>query len=164
MGYSWVQFSTLNYTSELILCSTICVHSATRHNIHVFGRAYFRICERNNLKRFIERSHKLKERIKKKVITPPIVSFSNDMQFTNCTTRKSLFHDPYNSYESLTCIYPLSLSNDIQFTNRTTRKSLSHDPYDLYESWKREDVIARIVSICIVENLGKFKFHPLKLM
>ena len=30
---SWVQFSTLNYTSELILCSTICVHSATRHNI-----------------------------------------------------------------------------------------------------------------------------------
>ena len=33
---SWVQFSTLNYTSELILCSTICVHSATRHNIHMY--------------------------------------------------------------------------------------------------------------------------------
>ena len=48
----------------------------------------------------------------------------------------------------------------MQFTNRTTRKSLFHDPYDLYESWKREDVIARIVSICIAENLGKFKFHP----
>ena len=27
--------STLIYTSELILCSTICVHSATRHNIHM---------------------------------------------------------------------------------------------------------------------------------
>ena len=23
------------YTSELILCSTFCVHSATRHNIHM---------------------------------------------------------------------------------------------------------------------------------
>ena len=27
--------STLIYTSELILCSTIYVHSATRHNIHL---------------------------------------------------------------------------------------------------------------------------------
>ena len=27
---------TLIYTSELILCSTICVHSATRHNTHLF--------------------------------------------------------------------------------------------------------------------------------
>ena len=27
--------STIIYTSELILCSTICVSSATRHNIHV---------------------------------------------------------------------------------------------------------------------------------
>ena len=27
--------STLIYTSELILCSTICVPSATRHNIHL---------------------------------------------------------------------------------------------------------------------------------
>ena len=26
--------STLIYTSEFILCSTICVHSGTRHNIH----------------------------------------------------------------------------------------------------------------------------------
>ena len=26
--------NTLIYTSELILCSTICVTSATRHNIH----------------------------------------------------------------------------------------------------------------------------------
>ena len=24
------------YTSELILCFTICVHSATRHNIHMY--------------------------------------------------------------------------------------------------------------------------------
>ena len=28
--------STLIYTSELILCSIICVHSATRHNIRLF--------------------------------------------------------------------------------------------------------------------------------
>ena len=27
---------TLIYTSDLILCSTICVHSATRHNIHMY--------------------------------------------------------------------------------------------------------------------------------
>ena len=27
--------STLTYTSELILCFTICVHSATRHNIYI---------------------------------------------------------------------------------------------------------------------------------
>ena len=35
----WVIYglsSTLIYTSELILCSTICVPSATRHNIHKF--------------------------------------------------------------------------------------------------------------------------------
>ena len=40
---SWVQFSTLNYTSELILCSTICVHSATRHNIHM-NYSWFVVC------------------------------------------------------------------------------------------------------------------------
>ena len=28
--------STLIYTSELILCSTICVYSATRHNFHTY--------------------------------------------------------------------------------------------------------------------------------
>ena len=28
--------STLIYTSELILCFTICVLSATRHNIHMY--------------------------------------------------------------------------------------------------------------------------------
>ena len=34
MGLSWVSHSTLIYTSELILCSHICVYSVTRHNIH----------------------------------------------------------------------------------------------------------------------------------
>ena len=29
--------STLTYTSELILCFTICVLSATRHNIHMYS-------------------------------------------------------------------------------------------------------------------------------
>ena len=28
--------STLIYTSELILCSTFCVHGATRHNMHMY--------------------------------------------------------------------------------------------------------------------------------
>ena len=38
----WVIYlsSTLIYTSELILCSTICVPSATRHNIHIGGLVY----------------------------------------------------------------------------------------------------------------------------
>ena len=36
MGLSWASHSTLIYTSELILCCTICVHSATRHNIHMY--------------------------------------------------------------------------------------------------------------------------------
>ena len=36
VGYSWGLSSTLIYTSELILCSTICVPSATRYNIHLF--------------------------------------------------------------------------------------------------------------------------------
>ena len=75
------------------------------------------------------------------------------MQFTNCTTRKLLFHDPYDSYESYgswTCIYALSLSNDMQSTNCTTRKLLFHDPYDSYESngsCKKEDAIIRVVSV-----------------
>ena len=63
----------------------------------------------------------------------------NDMQFTNCTTRKPLFHDPYEPYESYgswTCIYTLSLSNDIRFTNYTTCKPLFHDPYESYESYE----------------------------
>ena len=29
--------STIIYTSELILCSTVCVPSATRHNIHIMA-------------------------------------------------------------------------------------------------------------------------------
>ena len=33
----WIGLSsTLIHTSELILCSTICVPSATRHNIHMY--------------------------------------------------------------------------------------------------------------------------------
>ena len=54
------------------------------------------------------------------------------MHFTNCTTRKPLFHDPY---ESWACMYTLSPSNDMQFTNCTTRKPLFHDPYESYESY-----------------------------
>ena len=35
--------STLIYTSELILCSTICVPSATRHNIHMYPYFLFAV-------------------------------------------------------------------------------------------------------------------------
>ena len=41
MGYSWGLSSTIVYTSELILCSTICVPSATRHNIHNLRNSLF---------------------------------------------------------------------------------------------------------------------------
>ena len=36
MDYSWVQLALKIYTSELILCSSICVPCATRHNIHMY--------------------------------------------------------------------------------------------------------------------------------
>ena len=34
--------STLTYTSELILCFTTCVHSATRHNIYTLFKMYMK--------------------------------------------------------------------------------------------------------------------------
>ena len=40
--------STIIYTSELILCSTICVPSATRHNIHMYP--YFLFARIHHLK------------------------------------------------------------------------------------------------------------------
>ena len=40
--------STLNYTSELLLCSTICVRSAARHNIHMYP--YFLFAAIHHLK------------------------------------------------------------------------------------------------------------------
>ena len=40
--------STIIYTSELILCSTICVPSATRHNIHMYP--YFLLAAIHHLK------------------------------------------------------------------------------------------------------------------
>ena len=40
--------STIIYTSELILCSTICVPSATRHNIHMYP--YFLFATIHHLK------------------------------------------------------------------------------------------------------------------
>ena len=49
VGLSWVSHSTLIYTSELILCSTICVHSATRHNIHMYP--YFLVAAIHHLNR-----------------------------------------------------------------------------------------------------------------
>ena len=36
MSLSWVSHGNLIYTSEVILCYTICVHNATRHNIYMY--------------------------------------------------------------------------------------------------------------------------------
>ena len=52
--------------------------------------------------------------------------------------RKPLFQDRYESHESWTCIYDLSLSNNMHLTNCTTHKPLLHDSHDSnesYESW-----------------------------
>ena len=46
---SRVSHSTLIYTLELILCSTICVHSATRHNIYMYR--YFLLSAFHHLSR-----------------------------------------------------------------------------------------------------------------
>ena len=67
---------------------------------------------------------------------------------TSRSTRKPLFHDPYESYESWTCIYTLSLSNDIHFTNCTTRKPLFHDPYDSWTIVSRPVRVLRLVNHC----------------
>ena len=72
------------------------------------------------------------------------------MRFTNCTTRKPLFHEQYESnesYGSWTCIYTITPSNDLRFTNCTTRKPLFHHPYESNESYGKEDAIIRIVSV-----------------
>ena len=66
------------------------------------------------------------------------------MQFTTCTTRKPLFHDPYGSYvsyESYHLQYTLSATNDMEFTTCTTRKLLFHDPYGSYDSYESTDAI-----------------------
>ena len=60
------------------------------------------------------------------------------MRFTNCTTRKPLFHEQYESnesYGSWTCIYTITPSNDLRFTNCTTREPLFHHPYESNESY-----------------------------
>ena len=44
--------STLIYTSELILCSTICVPSATRHSIHMYPYFLFAAIHHLNRPRF----------------------------------------------------------------------------------------------------------------
>ena len=43
VGLSWVSHSTLIYTSELILCSTICVLSVMRHNIYMYPYFLFAV-------------------------------------------------------------------------------------------------------------------------
>ena len=54
MGLSWASHNTLIYTSELILCSTSCIHSAKRHNIHMYP--YFQIKPNHSLEAFLPRN------------------------------------------------------------------------------------------------------------
>ena len=71
MGLSWASHSTSIYTSELILCSTICVHSATR-------RTSFE--KRNNLDELINILIKAEERF---VIQ---ISLSSSFETSSCST------------------------------------------------------------------------------
>ena len=50
VAFSSFSASTLIYTSELILCSTICVHSATRHKI-IYMYPYFLFAAIHHLNR-----------------------------------------------------------------------------------------------------------------
>ena len=93
------------------------------------------------------------------------LSLSYDIQFTNCTTREPLFHDPYKSHEtngSWNDIYTLSLSNDIQFTNCSTRKTLFNDLYDSYKSFEKEHTLIRVVSVRVYWTTLKFSFQDMK--
>ena len=90
------------------------------------------------------------------------LSLSYDIQFTNCTTREPLFHDPYESHEtngSWNDIYTLSLSNDIQFTNCSTRKTLFNDLYDSYKSFEKEHTLIRVVSVRVYWTTLCFSYH-----
>ena len=80
--------STLIYTSELILCSTICVHSATRHNIHMYP--YFLFAAIHHLKSsptFSGRPRSSVGRVTVDLIRRSWVQFpprSKDLFFTSC--------------------------------------------------------------------------------
>ena len=85
---SWVQVSTLNYTSELILCSTICVDSATRHNIHMYPYFLFAAIHHLNRPRlFSVRPRSSVGRVTEDQIRRSWVRFpprSKDFFFTSC--------------------------------------------------------------------------------
>ena len=80
--------STIIYTSELILCSTICVHSSTRHNIHMYP--YFLFAAIHHLKSsptFSVRLHSSVGRVTVDLIQRSWVRFplrSKDFFFTSC--------------------------------------------------------------------------------
>ena len=80
--------STYIYTSELILCFIICVHSATRHNIHMYP--YFLFAAIHHLKSsptFSVRPRSSVSRVTVDLIRRSWVRFpprSNDFFFTSC--------------------------------------------------------------------------------
>ena len=93
--------STIIYTSELILCSTICVLSATRHNIHMYP--YFLFAAIHHLKSsptFSVRPCSSVGRVTVDLIRRSWVRFprrSKDFFFASCMSCGSLF--PLSSAE-----------------------------------------------------------------
>ena len=87
--------STIIYTSELILCSTICVPSATRHNIHMYP--YFLFTAIHHLKSsptFSVRPCSSVGRVTVDLIQRSWVRFplrSKDFFFASCGSKKLLF-------------------------------------------------------------------------
>ena len=82
------EFKIKIYTSELILCFTICVHSATRHNIHMYP--YFLFAAIHHLKSsptFSVRPRSSVGRVTVDLIRRSWVRFpprSKDFFFTSC--------------------------------------------------------------------------------
>ena len=80
---------------------------------------------------------------------------SNDMPFTNSTTGKPLFHNPYESYKSYgwwTSQYTLSLSDDIQLTNCTTGKPFSLTTRTTCKSCAKTKMPVIRISSCTVNR------------
>ena len=79
--------STLIYTSELILCFTICVLSATRHNIHMYPYFLFAAIHHLNHPRLSVRPRSSVNRVTVDLIQRSWVRFpprSKDFFFTSC--------------------------------------------------------------------------------
>ena len=88
-----------------------------------------------------------------------------DIQFTNCTTRKPLFHDPYESnesYGSCTSVYGQSLYNSPAvrlvshcFTTRTSRTSRTLQYMVYISQMIYNSPTVRLVSHCFTTRTNR---------